>query len=409
MRLFIFKVILFSLSPSDSYIIYLLFKQNSFLFSQRLLVKKLIQTNIIFLFQKKTTLEISEFELLYMSTSGAFFNPRIRTAGDLSSDLVRVGSGRSELKLRMRSNSIVSKHDDIFANNSNNELIIEPLRDLHTPPKVTEKKEMPPLPPQPTAVKEKRKKKHRVEERTGEELTDEQKQEIRERRERRKNRSSSATLKKSESTKEVGERSHKQNGNSFLNSAYEENNNEEDDYMESLKRITSKHRIRRGSNSGGAELDTNIDKENNEKPPPQQKTRSKKGSSTTSAKSAASAAATPTPRTLIGTKPIEDNTSQNGSTTNEFLGSSTANLRGKRNSVVKMNAFEIPAETPRSQVNTARAAYESEVDNENISDDVPVDFENKEMTRVLNLIDDAYFKPIFDRYLFILCCLLTKI
>jgi hypothetical protein len=84
------------------------------------------------------------------------FNPRIRNAGDLtSSELSRMGSGRSELKLRMRSNSIVStsKHDDLFAN----DLLIEPLREfdnsnsnsssarLNNPN--SDKKEMPPLPP----------------------------------------------------------------------------------------------------------------------------------------------------------------------------------------------------------------------------------------------------------------------
>ncbi len=323
-----------------------------------------------------------------------------------------MGSGRSELKLRMRSNSIVSKHDDIFSTNSNNELIIEPLRDLDTPTKASaaEKNEMPPLPPHnqaTSATKEKRRAKQRNGEPAVDDYTSNERRERKERKERRKNRSnSSANLKKSESTREITERQSqsKAETNSFLNSAYN-SNNDEDEYMESLKRITSKHRLRRGSSAGGHDTDE-IDKENNTEKQQQQqpKQRVKKGS-TKSKKNRDlgdvkenTTTTTPTPRTLIGSKAIEEVNNKRDVSNDEFLGSSAnASMQTKRNSVVKMNAFEMPAaETPRSQLTTARPVNESEA--ENNSDDVAVDFDNKEMTRVLNLIDDAYYKPIFDRF-----------
>ena len=286
-----------------------------------------------------------------MSSSSGLFNPRTRTAGNITAEIERFVQ---PISIRNRSNSI-TKHDDLFINHN---LIVEPLENLEE--KATnevmndENKMMPPRPPE----KNKHKKKHR--ERTVEEKEAAAaiKKERREMKERRRNREQSVSKNTPDETSSAA-------------GAGEEN----DEHLESLKRITSKHRLRHDSEIGAK------NKENNdalaEKTPTTAAISSRR-------KSNASA------KELRVVTNAGENATKSGF--NEFMSSSDGvNLSKRRNSFVKMNAFETPDLGQHSPSISSHRPRRNE-------DEVAVNLDDKELTRVfnLNLINDPYYRPIFD-------------
>jgi hypothetical protein len=223
-----------------------------------------------------------------------------------------------------------------------------------------------------------------------------------------------------------------------MNSAF----NDEDEYLESLKRITSsKHRLRRGSSAGAGEMppaadaynQNNSNNNNNNKENKDNRDNNsvdeKRTTSNGKKKGSRSKRRNreldedlgprelivpiPTPKTFMATKAIEDRSSE-----------VTAVTAAKGRAAVRMNAFGAPAENGwtggGSAQGTARTE-ESEDENAGVvtgaaaanagggsvagtartadgDSDVAVEVENKEMTRVLNLIDDTYYNSVYEGY-----------
>jgi hypothetical protein len=323
---------------------------------------------------------------------------RTRTAGDLNntSELKSYGSNRS-FKYE-RSNSII-KHDDLFSsslnarlssntNRNSSELFIEPVKDfaqaaaaahhsastqnLSPTTNNSEEKEK--------IRRDKRRSKHHHhhhpkkshdgsnEAAKSDDLTPEEKEKLkRERRERRKQREREKQLR--EEQKLSQEKSKK-----------DETTNDELDYLESLKNFTRRNRERRAS-----VIENNKEKSEHSEKPKESRKRVENSENNN----------TPKPKpplppssssNLNRHSSVKNITDKHSKTTAESSGE--AGTRRRSNSFVKMNAFELPLK-PDSEA--------EDLDEKENGGELKVDVDLiKESTRVFNLIDDSFFKSIYD-------------